>query len=317
MIRQLCGAAIALALAASGATDAMAQAYPTKPVRMIVGFPTGGGTDTMARLVGERLTAMWGQNVLVENKPGADGAIATEQVWRSSPDGYTLVVISNAHTVTPSFGNIPYDPVAGFEPVTLLAAQPNLLVVHSSVKANSLQELIRLAKSSPGALDYASGGAGTTPHLAMELLKQLTGMEMLHIPFRGSGPANAALVSGEVKVMFASVSATMGHVRSGKLRALGVTSAQRNPAAPEVPTIAEQGLPGFEATSWYGVLAPAGTPPAIVNKLYADIRQVLVEPDMVRRLTGLGVEGVANSPAEFKQVIVADMARWAPVVKKK
>lgn len=309
-------AVIGIALTAAS-VGAQAQSYPAKPVRLIVGFAVGGGTDTLARLLAERLTNLWGQNVLVENKTGADGAIAAEQVWRAAPDGYNLVVVSNAHAITPAFGNIPYDPVAGFEPITLLAAQPNLLLVHVSVPVGNLQEFIALAKANPGKLDYGSSGAGTTPHLAMELLKQMTGIELLHIPFRGSGPASAAVVTGEVKALFAAVSTSMPHVRSGKLKVLGITSAQRNQAVPDVPTIAEQGLPGFQSATWYGILAPAKTPPAIVEKLYGDIHRVIADPEMTSRLVGMGFDAVANTPQEFRQVIVADIARWTPIVKKK
>lgn len=313
MTRLLFGAVVAATALAS--TGGWAQTFPSKPVHFVVGFATGGGTDTLGRLLADRLREMWGQSVVVENKPGADGSIAAEYVSRTAPDGYNLVLITNAHTITPSLGRIPYDPVNDFAPVTLLAMTPNLLVVHPSVPARTVSALIAHARAKPGVLNYGSSGAGTSPYLAMELFKQMAGVEIQHIPFKGSAPAVSAVRLGEIQVMFGAVPTTLPHVKSGSLVALAISTKERHPSVPDLPTVAEAALPGFEAVSWYGVLAPPKTPPALVEKISRDMREVMMRADMKVRLEGLGFDPVANTPAEFKEVIVGDIARWSKVIR--
>jgi tripartite-type tricarboxylate transporter receptor subunit TctC len=304
-----------LALAVHAAT-AMAQSYPLKSVRLIVGFAPGGGTDTLARLAAKHLHASWGQPVVVENRAGADGSIATEITARAAADGYTIVMISNAHTITPFQRKLGYDPVNDFAPVTQVASTPNLLLVHPSLPVRSVQELVALAKQRPGELSFGSSGSGTSPYLAMELLQQMAGIDMVHVPYKGSAPAVADLVGGHVQLMFGAVSTVLPYVRANRLRAIAVSSATRIAATPAVPTVSESGLPGFEARTWYGVLAPARTPPEIVQKLSTDIGTVLHQPEVLGYLAKTGFDAVGNSPEAFLGVIRADMAKWGRVIQR-
>jgi len=294
---------------------AQAQSYPVKPVRMIVGFATGGGTDTLARMLSRKLAETWPHSLVVENRPGADGSIATEIVARSPADGYTLVMITNAHTITPFQRKLNYDPVKDFAPVTLAATTPNLLVVHPSLPVKTVKEFIAFARTHGGQLTFASSGTGTSPFLAMELFKTLTGITIVHVPYKGTGAAVIDLMGGHVQVMFGSVSGTLPFVRSGKLRALGISSPQRWPTLPEIPTVGESGVPGFEASTWYGTLAPAGTPLAVIAKLQTDIAAVLHATDMRKQILDMGFNPVANMPAEFSEVIRNDMARWGKLIR--
>lgn len=261
------------------AVSAFGQTFPAKPVRLIVGFPAGGGTDTLARLLSRKLADTWPQALVAENRPGADGAIAAELVAKAPADGYTLAMISNGHTITPFQRQLAYDPLKDFAPVTLVASIPNLLLVHPSLPVKTVKDLVALAKAHPGELSFGSSGTGTSPYLAMELLKSMAGIDMVHVPYKGSSPAVFDLMGGHIQVMFGAISTTLAYVKSGKLVALAVSSPRRWPAVPNLPTVAESGFAGFEASSWYGVLAPAGTPPAIVNKLQADMAAAVNAPD--------------------------------------
>ena len=282
----------------------------------MVPFAAGGATDVLARLVGERLTATLGQQVVVDNRPGAGGNIGSDVVARAEPDGYTILMGAvGTHAINPSlYPKMPYDPVKDFAPVTLVASVPNVLVVNPEVPANSVQELIDLAKAKPGELNFASSGNGTSIHLSGELFKAMTGTDIVHVPYKGSGPAVTDLLGGQVQMMFDNMPSSLPHVKAGKLRALGVTSAKRSPALPEVPTIAEAGVPGYDATSWFGILAPAGTPEPVVTRLQGAIVQALGEPEMRQRMADLGAEPVGDTPAEFGQFIAAEIAKWAKVV---
>ena len=295
---------------------AKAQDYPSKPIRLVVPFAAGGATDVLARLVGERLTATLGQQVVVDNRPGAGGNIGSDLVARAEPDGYTILMGAvGTHAINPSlYPKMPYDPVKDFAPVTLVASVPNVLVINPGVPANSVQELIDLAKAKPGELNFASSGNGTSIHLSGELFKAMTGTDIVHVPYKGSGPAVTDLLGGQVQMMFDNMPSSLPHVKAGKLRALGVTSAKRSPALPEVPTIAEAGVPGYDATSWFGILAPAGTPEPVVTRLQGAIVQALGEPEMRQRMADLGAEPVGDTPAEFGQFIAAEIAKWAKVV---
>jgi tripartite-type tricarboxylate transporter receptor subunit TctC len=298
------------------AGPAKAQDYPSKPIRLVVPFAAGGATDVLARLVGERLTASLGQQVVVDNRPGAGGNIGSDIVARAEPDGYTILMGAvGTHAINPSlYPKMPYDPVKDFAPVTLVASVPNVLVVNPEVPAKSVQELIDLAKAKPGELNFASSGNGTSIHVSGELFKAMTGTDIVHVPYKGSGPAVTDLLGGQVQMMFDNMPSSLPHVKAGKLRALGVTSAKRSPALPEVPTIAEAGVPGYDATSWFGILAPAGTPEPVVTRLQGAIVQALGEPEMRQRMADLGAEPVGDTPAEFGQFITAELAKWAKVV---
>ncbi len=292
-----------------------AQTFPGKPVRVIVGFATGGGTDTIARVLSRKLVDTWPHALVVENRPGADGSIATEIVARSPADGHTLVMITNAHTITPFQRKLSYDPVKDFAPVTLTATTPNLLVVHPSLPVKTVKEFVALARTHGGQLSFASSGTGTSPYLAMELFKVMTSINLVHVPYKGTGAAVIDLMGGHVQVMFGSVSGTLPFVRSGKLRALGISSPQRWPTLPQIPTVAESGVAGFEAGTWYGMLAPAGTPAAVVSKLQTDVAAALHAPDVLKYVVDLGFNAVGNTPAEFAEVIRNDMARWGKLIR--
>lgn len=300
------------------AASALAQGnYPDRPVRIIVPFPAGGPADALARIVGERLAQSLGKPFVIENKAGAGGNIGMEQGARAAPDGYTLTLAPVGNlTVAPAlYAKLPYDPVKDFAPITVLAVVPNVLIVHPSVPAKTVAELVALAKAKPGSLNYASPGNGSIPHLAGELFKRTAGVDIVHIPFNGVAPATNAVLAGDVQMFFAQSSAALPQWRAGKVVALGVATPKRIAAAPDLPTIAEQGFPGFEATSWYALVAPAGTAPAIVDRLHGEIVKALREPDVREKIAGLGAEPVGNSPAEFAAMQRAETARWTRVAK--
>lgn len=302
-------------LSAVGAGDIAAQDYPSKPIRLIAPFAPAGTLDVLARAIGQRLTEAWGQPVVVENRPGAGGNIGTEIVAKSPADGHTMLLISVGFTSNPAlYRKLPYDPVRDFAPVSLVAATQNVVVVHPSVPARSVKELIRLAKSRPGQLNFASSGTGTSQHLAGELFKSMAGVEMQHIPFRGGPLALTSLISGEVSLMFNNLFTALPHVEAGRLRALAVTSARRSAAAPGIPTIAESGLPGYDVSTWYGLLVPAGTPKGIVAKLNAEVVRILNLPEMRERL-GNVVELIPGTPDQFAAHIRQEMVKWAQVVR--
>ena len=296
---------------------AAAQAYPSKPIRWIVPFPPGGPTDLLARAVGQKLSEAWGQPVLVENKPGAAGNLGVDLAAKAPADGYTLVVVPTGNiVVNPTlFANLPYKQ-SDLAPVTMMATVENVLVVNPGVAAKTMQELVALAKAKPGALSFASPGAGSQAHLAGEFIKLAAGLDMTHVAYKGTGPALNDLLGGQVSMMFSQMSSALPHVRAGKLRAIGAASLKRSPLMPELPTIAEQGFLGFEATSWYALMVAAGTPQDVIGKLNAETVRILRLPELREKLSGLGAEAVGNSPAELSATIQKESARWAEVIRK-
>ena len=300
-------------------TLVQAQSYPTRPVTLIVPFPPGGGTDTGARIVAQKLSAKWGQTVVVENKGGAAGMIGADLVAKAKPDGYTILMGNiGTQAINPSlYKKMAYDPTSAFVPITLVAELPLAMMVNPAVPAKSAKEFIALAKSQPGKLSYSSSGAGGAPHLAAEMFKEATGTFILHVPYRGGGPAIGDLLAGHVQLSFMTALEASGHIKAGKLRALAVTGAQRVPALPEVPTLAEGTIPGFNSISWIGLLAPAGTPKDIVDKIAADVRDVVASDEVKSKLVELGAVPATNSPAQFAALIESDRKRYAQVIKDK
>ena len=319
MDRRVVGIATAVALAALSATPfAGAQAtYPTKPIRIVVPFPAGGTTDILARAVAQRLSDTLGQPAVVDNRPGAGGNIGAELVAKASPDGHTLLMGTvGTHAINASlYSKMPYDHVRDFAPIILVAGVPNVLVVHPSVPVNSVQELIAYAKANSGKLNFASSGSGTSIHLAGELFKTMAGVQMAHVPYKGSAPAVTDLLGGQVQLMFDNLPSALPHIKAGKLKALAVTSATRAAALPDVPTIAESGLAGFDATSWFGLLAPAGTPQPIIAKLNSEVAKWLASAEAKEKMAGLGANAAGHSTDEFVRHIAAETSKWAKVVK--
>ncbi len=309
--RTLAFAALALAVAAG---SAVAQTYPAKPIRLVVPFPPGGPADIQARLIGPKLTEAWGQPVVIENRAGGNTLIATELTARAEPDGYLVQIISGGFAINVSlYAKLPYDSVRDFAPVTQLTAGPAIVVVHPSLPARSVKELIQLARAKPGQLVYAS--AGLPSQLAVELFKVMTGTDLLHVPYKGQGPAMIDLIAGHVQVSFPTIGGALPHHKSGRLRALATTGAKRSPAASDLPTMIEAGVPGYEATNWFGTAVPAKTPPAVVSKLSQEIGRALRMPDVRERLLVQGMEPVSNTPEEFAAYIKTEIAKWAKVVK--
>lgn len=299
------------------ACTAYAQNYPTKPIRLVLPFPPGGGTDALARIIGPRLSESLGQTLVIDNRAGAAGNISAEIVARSQPDGYTLLVgFSTVLTTSKSlYSKLPFDPERDFEPITQLATAQYILVVHPSVPARSLAEFVALAKAKPGTLNYASSGAGSPLHLAAELFKTRAGIDLVHIAYKGGGPAALAVLAGEAQVLFGSVAATLPHTKTGRLRAFAVTGTKRSPLAPELPTIAELGYPGFNVTAWDSVLAPRGTPKKIIARLNAEIVKVLRAPDIAALIRNVGYEPTGTTPEELAAIIKTESATWAKVIK--
>ncbi len=311
---------IGLALAPALAGPVLGQTpvqYPEKAIRLVVPFPPGGPTDVVARLIGTKLSERWSQAVVIENRAGAGGSIGAEAVARAAPDGYTLVMGSTANMAVnvTLHDKLGYDPLKDFVAINLAAVVPNLLVVDPAFPASSVAELIAIAKSKPQAVSYASGGVGTPSHLAAELFKSMAGVEMLHVPYKGSIPALADVMGGQVTLMFDSMASALPFSRSGKLKALAQTGSQRAPAAPELPTIAESGLPGFEVSGWFGFLAPAGTPRSVVDKLSSEISAILELPDVKERYAALGLQPGPAKPEEFSAFKKAEIAKWAAAIK--
>jgi tripartite-type tricarboxylate transporter receptor subunit TctC len=305
-------ALIAVALFSAG--PSFAQQYPSKPVRFIVPFAPGGPADIQARLIGPKLTETWGQPVVVENRAGGNTIIATELTARSDPDGHVVQVISAGFAINVSlYSKLPYDSVRDFAPVTQLTSGPAIVVVHPSLPARSIKELIQLARSRPGQLTYAS--AGLPSQLAVELFKVMTGTDLVHVPYKGAAPAMIDLIAGHVQVSFPTIIGALSHVRSGRLRALATTGAKRAPAAPDLPTMIEAGVPGYVAANWFGTAVPAKTPPAIVAKLSQEIARALRLPDVSERLLSQGMEPTSSTPEEFSAYIRSEMTKWAKVVK--
>ena len=308
---------ILLAVAAVLAAPAFSQSYPSRPVRFVVPFAPGGSTDTLARTMGVKLADALGQQVVVDNRPGGNGDIGMLIVARAPADGHTIVLgyIANL-AIAPSLqAKMPYDPVKDYAPITQPASSPNVLTAHPSVPAKSLKELIALAKASPGKVSFASTGVASVGHLTGELINNLAGIRMTHVPYKGSGQAVTDILGGHVQVMFSGFSSTLHHIKSGKLRALAVTGPKRSPALADVPTISEQGFPGVEATAWYGVLAPAGTPKPVITRLHGELVRILKQPDVVQKLDGLGFEIVGSTPEQFGAYIRAETRKWEKVVR--
>lgn len=301
---------------AAVAAQALAQSYPAGPVRVIVPFPPGGGVDGAGRLISQKLSEALGRQFVVDNRPGANGMIGSELAARSAKDGYTLMVNGANLVTTPSlYSKVTYDPVRDFEPVGLIALAPNVLVVHPSLPVKSVKELIALAKARPGQVNFAGSGSGSTPHLAAELFNTLANVRMIHVPYRGTGPAIVGLMSGEASVMFMPTTNAVPLVRAGRLRALAVTSRERMPAMPELPTVSESGLKGYESSQWYGMLAPAGTPADVLGLLNSHVMKIMQAPDMKQRLTGEGLVAVGSTREQFAAHIKAEIEKWAKVIK--
>lgn len=305
----------ALALAAC-APLAQAQSYPTKPVRIVVPYPAGGTTDIIARIAAAQLAERLKQPFVVENRAGASGAIGSVAVSQAAPDGYTLVMgTASSHGINSALQkNLPYDAVKDFAPVTVVASTPNIVVVHPSVPAKTLGELLALAKAKPGTINFGSTSPGGSPHMSAELLKMMAGVDMTHVPYKGAAPMLTDLIGGQIQVGFDNLPSTIGFVRSGKVRALAVTTPQRWPGASDIPTVAESGVPGYEVSGWFGLLAPAGTPKAVLDTLQSAVAQAVQQPEVAKQLRDLGAEPVANKPEAFARDIAADVDKWRKVV---
>jgi len=304
-------AAIALALPVTAA----AQTYPAKTVRMIVGFPPGGPTDVLARIVAQKLGEAWGQQVVVDNRAGASGMIGAELTARAAPDGYTLLMVPVTYAVAPSlFSKMAYDTERDLATVAQVAASPFILVVHPTLPVKTVKDLAALGRSRPGQLNYASASTGGMPHLAGELFNTMTGAKLVHIPYKGAAPATTDLLAGQVQLMFNNMLSAMPQVKAGRLRAVAVTSSKRSSAAPELPTITET-VPGYEASGWYGVLAPAAMPRELINRVNAEVNRIMKLPDVTQRLAGDGVEAVGITPEQFGAYLRAEVAKWNRVVK--
>jgi len=314
----LLGAAFfAAALTLGFTASAAAQSFPSKPVRIVVGLAPGGGTDIITRLVGQKLGAAINQQVIVDNRPGAGGNIAAELVARAAPDGYTLIVVTASHAVNPAiYKKMGYDPIKDFSPITQLTTQPYIFVVHPSAPIKSVKDWIALSKQRKGGLTYASSGAGLLGHLAMELLKDLGKFESVHIPYKGASPALIDTISGQVDGFFPTIISGLPQVKSGKLRAIAVTTAKRSSLLPNVPTVAEQGFPGYEVSGWYGLLAPAGVPKNVIGFLNAETVKVLKLPEVKDRMAGDGAEPVGNTPEQFAAYLRSETSKWAAIVKR-
>jgi tripartite-type tricarboxylate transporter receptor subunit TctC len=300
-------------LAAAG----WAETYPAKPIRLLIGFAAGGGADVVARALSPRLGETLGQQIIIDNRPGANGIIAAEIAAKAPPDGYTLLVAPGNYAFAPAmYAKLPFDMASAFAPVSLLAATPLLVVVHPSLPAKTIPQLVALAKAHPGTLAYASGGIGGSAHLATELFRTLTRVDLVHVPYKGTGAAITDLIGGQVMLCFCTLPSVFQQAKNGRLRALAVTTAQRTPAAPEIPTVAETGIPGYEITQWYGLLAPAGTPPPVIQRLNAEVAKALNHPAARSRLQAEGAEPAGSSPEEFGAFFKSEIAKWTAVAQK-
>ncbi len=310
MMRRLFAFALLLALVTPAAAE-----YPDKPVRLIIPFPPGGSNDVVGRLVANQLSEKLGHKVFVDNRGGAGGVLGTEAAAAASPDGYTLLIVSIAHAVNPALYKLNYDPIKSFTPISILATGPNVLAVNPQLPVHNVKELVALAKEKPGELDYASAGVGSFQHLGGELFKLVAGVNLQHVPYKGGGPAMQDVIAGHVKIMFSSLVQTTPFIQSGQLRALGTGGSQRNPVLPDVPTIAEAGVPGYEANNWWGIMAPAGTPKEIVDRLYKDIQATLTSPELKAAFDREGAAAVTMSTEEFTKYIENEIVKWGRVVR--
>jgi tripartite-type tricarboxylate transporter receptor subunit TctC len=309
-----CVPALLLLAAAAAVPTAQAQTYPAKPIRFLVGFAPAGTNDIVARLLAQKLTELLGQSVVVENRAGANTAIATELGARAPADGYTILLNAPGHATNPALMKLSFDPMKDFSFISLVAEAPNLVTVHPSLPARSVRELIALSKKHPGKIFYASSGTGTTVHLSAELFQYMTGVRWVHVPYKGGGPAATELLAGQTSIMFANLPTVINFVRAGKLRGLAVTGAKRTQAEPDVPTVAESGVPGFDVTAWYGVSAPARTPRAIVERLNAEIVRGVNSPDLRDRLKSVGADPVGNTPEQYTAFVQAELSKWGKVI---
>ncbi|MGZ5230608.1 MAG: Bug family tripartite tricarboxylate transporter substrate binding protein [Burkholderiales bacterium] len=306
---------LSTSVCAAGTAHAQTPAYPTKSIRMVIALAPGGGVDTTGRFIAQRLSQIWGQPVVADNRPGAGGAIAAETVARAAPDGYTLLVSSSGITITPSIMKLSYDPVKDLLPVTLAAISPGVMVVHPSIPVKNVKELIAFAKARPGELFYSSSGQGSGQHLTMALFCQMTGIQMTHVPYKGTAPSITDVVGGRIAVTVASVISTRPMFTSGKLRALAVVGPKRTPALPEYPTVAESGVPGFGFDNWYALFAPGGTDNGLAVKIQETVSRILLEPDTKKLLLAQGLDAVGSSQEEFARMYAREISTWAKVVK--
>jgi tripartite-type tricarboxylate transporter receptor subunit TctC len=317
MQRKLFCCAIWAMSALAWALGVAAADYPDKPVRMIVGFPAGSGVDILARLAGQKLAETYGQQFVIDNRPGAGSNIAANLAAKAAPDGYTIFLGTVANAINATlYAKLPFDFTRDFAPIVLAASAPNLLVVHPSVPARSVAELIRLAKAQPGQLSFGSSGTGTAPHLAGELFKRMAGIDIVHVPYRGGPQATTDLIGGQYAMLFAISSTVLPHIKSGRLRTLAITTLARMPSLPEVPTVAESGLPGFEAVTWFGFMVPAATPRDIVGRLNADIGKALALPDLRQQLALQGIDVIGGTPEQFAEHVRKETAKWADVIRR-
>jgi tripartite-type tricarboxylate transporter receptor subunit TctC len=310
----IAGLALAVLLV-SFTAPAVAQPYPGKPIRFLVGFAPGGTNDIIARTMAQKLTENMGQSVVVENRAGANTAIATELAARAAPDGYTILLTAPGHATNAALMKLPFDPVRDFAFISLMVDSQNLLVVHPSLPARNVKELIAISKKRPGQINFASSGTGTTVHLSGELFQFMTGVKWVHVPYKGGGPAAIELLAGQTSLMFGNLPTVIQYAREGRLRALAVTGTRRSPALPDIPTVAESGVPGYDVTNWFGVSAPAKTPRAIIDKLNAEIVRALNTPDLRERLTSQGADPVGNTPEQFTAFVQDEIVKWAKVIK--
>jgi len=313
MMRLIALVLCSLFVAAAGAQDA----YPSRPVKFILPFPPGGGTDILGRVIAERLSASLGQPVVTENRGGAGGNVGAEAAAHSAPDGYTIVLVAPSLAISPSlYSRLNYDPVKDLAPISLVATVPNVMITNPSVEAKNLQEFIALARSRPGAMNYGSGGAGTSNHLAGELFNIVTGAKLIHVPYKGVNLAMQGVLAGEIQLVFIGIPAALPHIKAGKLRALALVAPRRSPALPEVPTAAEAGLKDFEVTTWYGIMTPSGTPRPIVSRLNAELVKIMHTPDVKERLAGMATDPLTSTPEEFAAYLKQEIAKWGDVVRK-
>jgi tripartite-type tricarboxylate transporter receptor subunit TctC len=290
--------------------------YPTKPIRVLVGFSPGGGTDVAIRIIGKKLSEIWNQQIIVDNRPGAGGLVAFEIVAKANPDGYTLLATSPSFAIQPALAaKLPYDPIRDFAPITVASAAPYLLVVHPGLEAKSVKELVALAKANPGKLNYASGGIGSAQHLVTELFRLMAGVEIVHVPYKGAVSV-PDVIAGRVQLLMSGVPQALAHVQAGRLRALGVTTPQRAPVLPSVPTIAEAGVPGYQVTVWYGILATGRTPQPVLEKLNAGFVQAIQSPEVRQQLSAMGLEPVGNASADFAATVRTEIRQWTDVIKR-
>lgn len=305
-----------IALAAVAASPlAHAQTYPSKPIRFLVGFPPAGTNDIVARLVAQKVSEQVGQTLIVENRGGANTAIATELGARATPDGYTILLNAPGHATNPALMKLNFDPVKDFAFVTLIAEAPNLIVVHPSLPARTVKELIAVSKKNPGQINFGSSGTGTTVHLSAELFQHMTGVKWVHIPYKGGGPAVIELMAGQTQIYFGNLPTVIGYARAGKLRPIAVTGSKRAASTPDIPTVAESGVPGFDVTAWYGVSVPAKTPKAVVDRLNTEFVNAIRAPDLRDRLVKAGADPVGNTPEQYAAFVQNEIAKWGKVIK--